>query len=202
VTVRPVVRQTFRLNDLLDMVLSVTGKDAARIQQILRSGTVVYHFYRYWWAGFEADEGDLRAALALFPDADPVRAFSPKQCAAAIFESSGEKPKALLELDRAAGSHRRLFHRKSFWDRLLEIAGGEHPAYQTYSYGQHADLYVLNLNEERLAEMAVAAERFAPGKLRASLHTIPRAARIVFVCPRPASPSPADSPLAAKPRAE
>jgi len=38
VTVRPIVKQTFRLDELLDMILSVTGKDAARIRQILHSG--------------------------------------------------------------------------------------------------------------------------------------------------------------------
>ena len=46
VTVRPIVRQTFRLDELLDMILSVAGKDAARVRQLLHSGTVVYHFYR------------------------------------------------------------------------------------------------------------------------------------------------------------
>ena len=46
VSFRPVVRQSFRPDQLLDMVLSVTGKDPARITQILRSGTVVFHFYR------------------------------------------------------------------------------------------------------------------------------------------------------------
>jgi len=44
VTVRPVVRQTFRLTELLDMILSVAGKDTARVRQLLHSGTVVYHF--------------------------------------------------------------------------------------------------------------------------------------------------------------
>src|SRR6266403_1714423 len=36
VTVRPVVRQTFRLAELADMVVSVTGKNAVRLQQIFR----------------------------------------------------------------------------------------------------------------------------------------------------------------------
>ena len=44
VTVRPLVRQTFRLDELLDMILSVAGKDVARVRQLLHSGTVVYHF--------------------------------------------------------------------------------------------------------------------------------------------------------------
>jgi hypothetical protein len=198
VTFRPVVRQTFRLDDLLDMVLSVTGKDAARIRQILRSGTVVYHFYRYWWAGFDADEGELRAALALFPEANAGRAFSREHCAMAVFESAGANPKPLLELDRAAGSERRLFHKESFWSRLLEIAGREHPAYDTYSYGQHADLYRLELNEARAAEIAAAAERLAPRNLRAALRILPGAARIVFVCSRPGGSRPAKTPTPEK----
>src|SRR3979490_3626748 len=95
VTVRPVVKQTFRLDELLDMVLSVTGKDAARIRQILHSGTVVYHFYRYWWAGFDATDAELSAALARFPDADPSRPFDAEKCTLAIFESAGAHSKHL-----------------------------------------------------------------------------------------------------------
>ncbi len=54
-SIRPVKRQNFRLRELIDMILRVTGKDLPRVQQILRSGTIVYHFYRYWWQGFDAD---------------------------------------------------------------------------------------------------------------------------------------------------
>src|SRR5580693_1732938 len=79
VTVRPLVRQTFRLDELLDMIVSVAGKDVTRIRQLLHSGTVVYHFYRYSWAGIDADETELAAALAKFPDADPSRPFAPGQ---------------------------------------------------------------------------------------------------------------------------
>jgi len=35
-SIRPVKRQTFRLRELVDMVLRVTGKDLPRVQQILR----------------------------------------------------------------------------------------------------------------------------------------------------------------------
>src|ERR1700738_2969947 len=99
VTVRPIVRQTFRLDELLDMILSVSGKDAARIRQILHSGTVVYHFFRYSWTGFDAHEAELSAALTRFPDADPARPFDASQCTVAIFETAGPHPKHLLELD-------------------------------------------------------------------------------------------------------
>jgi hypothetical protein len=185
VSVRPVVRQTFRLDELLDMVLSVTGKDVARIRQILRSGTVVYHFYRYWWLGFDADQAELSAALTAFPDADASRAFSSAACATAVFEGGGANPKPLLELDRAAGSQRRMFRGQSFWERLLEIADSEKPGYQSYSYTYRADLYRLELNGRNIAQIAHAANHLAPRNLRSALRVLPGAARIVFVCPRP-----------------
>jgi hypothetical protein len=185
ITVRPVVRQTFRLDELLDMVLSVTGRDVARIRQILRSGTVVYHFYRYWWSGFEADEAELSEALTVFPDADASRVFSSGICATAVFESGGANSKPLLELDRAAGSRRRMFRGRSFWGRLLEIAAGEKPGYQGYSYSYRADLYRIELNEQTVAQIAQAANRLAPRNLRSALRMLPGVAKIVFVCPRP-----------------
>jgi hypothetical protein len=185
VTVRPVVRQTFRLDELLDMVLSVAGKDVTRIRQLLHSGTVVYHFYRYSWAGFDASETELAAALAQFPEADPSRPFAAETCTRAIFESGGVNPQRLLELDRAAGSKRRLFRAKSFWQRLLEVAGTQKPAYETYSYGSRADIYCVALNPPLLIEIAGAANQMAPGSLRAALRALPGAARILFVCPRP-----------------
>ena len=186
VTVRPMVRQTFRLDELLDMILSVTGKDAARLGQILHSGTVVYHFYRYSWAGFDVDEAELSAALTRFPDADPARPFEADKCTLAVFESAGPHPKHLLELDRSAGLKRRIFRGHSFWERLAEIAHNEKPAYQTYSYAHRADLYRLDLNAQNILQITQAAERLAPGKLRSALRVLPTAERIVFVCPRQA----------------
>jgi hypothetical protein len=189
VTVRPLVRQTFRLDELLDMILSVAGKDAARIRQLLHTGTVVYHFYRYSWAGFDANETELAAALARFPDADPSRPFPPGQCILAIIESGGISPRPLMELDRATGSKRRIFRGQSFWERLLEIAAEENPAYQKYSYGRRADLYRLDLDGENISRIAEAANRLATGKLRSALQVLPGAASIVFVCPRPSGAS-------------
>ena len=184
VTVRPIVRQTFRLDELLDMILSVTGKDAARIRQILHSGTVVYHFYRYLWTGFDADEAELSAALTRFPDADPARPFQADKCTLAVFESAGAHPKHLLELDRTAGLKRRIFRGHSFWERLVEIVDDAKPAYQSYSYSHRADLYRFELNGQNILQIAQAAERLAPGNLRYALRVLPTAGRIIFVCPR------------------
>ena len=163
VTVRPLVRQTFlKLDELLDMILSVAGKDAARVRQLLHSGTVAsHHFYRYSWAGFDADETELAAALARFPDADPSRPFAASKCTNAVFDDAGANPRHLLDLDRESASKRRLFLGKSFWESLLKIAEEEKPAYQKYSYRRRADLYRLDLDAENAARIEDAANRLA-----------------------------------------
>ena len=79
-----------------------------------------------------------------------------------------------------------MFRGQSFWERLLEIATTEKPTYQNYSYGQRADLYRLDLNGENVLQIAQAAKRLAPGKLRSVLHVLPDASRILLVCPRSA----------------
>jgi hypothetical protein len=196
VTVRPLVRQTFRLDELLDMILSVAGKDLKRVRQLLHSGTVVYHFYRYSWTGLDANEAELAAALARFPDADPSRPFDAGQCTNAVFESGGLNPRHLLDLIRARASKRRIFRGQSFWTRLLEIAAEEKPAYQKYSYSRRADLYRLDLDGENVFLIEQAAEHLAPGNLRAELRALQGAACILFVCPRPSSSASQSSPSA------
>lgn len=183
-SVRPVVRQTFRLQELLDMVLSVTGKDPARVRQILRSGTLVFHFYRYWWQGFEADAQELSARLALFPDADPTRAFLPEDCTAVLLESGGHPPRHSFELACKTGSRKLLFRSRSFWDCLLDLARSQAPSYQEYSYLRHADLYQLAVSPEQVTALLRDAVRLAPRQLRSALRRLPETSRIIFVCPR------------------
>lgn len=184
VTVRPLVRQTFRLEELLDMILSVAGKDVGRIRQLLHSGTVVYHFYRYSWDGLDADEVELASALAKFPDADPLRPFDAGRCTNAVFDEAGANPRHLLDLNRESASKRRIFRRQSFWDYLLEIAAEERPSYQKYSYSRRADIYSIDLDGDISSRLEEAAERLATAKIRSALRVLPSVASILFVCPR------------------
>jgi hypothetical protein len=184
-SMRPLVRQTFRLAELVDMVVSVTGKDPARIQQILRSGTVVYHFYRYWWTGFDVEASQLAALLARFPDADPGRPFRADECTDALLETSGDPPRHSLEILRAEAAKKRLFRSRSFWDRLLELARAQAPKYRDYSYARRADAFVRELAPDEAAALAHDAQKLAPRALRAQLQSFPEAARVIFLCPRP-----------------
>jgi hypothetical protein len=183
VSFRPLVRQVFSLNELLDMVLSVTGKDPGRIRQILRSGTVVFHYYRYWWQGFEIAETEIAPLLASFPDPDPSREFRFEHCSVALIEDNAKPSRLLIEIERAAASRTSLFRRRSFWDVLAAAAAAKPVAYHGYSYARHADLYRLELSDEQRMALVAAAAR-APRNLRRELAVIERAARIVFVCPR------------------
>jgi hypothetical protein len=184
VTVRPLVRQTFSMDELLDMILSVAGKELTRVQQLLHSGTVVYHFYRYTWTGFDADEAELAAALAKFPDADPSRLFMPNLCTNAVFDGPGVNPRHLLDLVKDSASRRRIFRRESFWQRLMDIASEENLMYEKYSYSRHADLYRVFIDSENVLKISEAADQLAPRYLRTSLRVVNAAASIYFVCSR------------------
>ncbi|MGB6197931.1 MAG: hypothetical protein WBF35_00130, partial [Candidatus Acidiferrales bacterium] len=184
VSFRPVVRQTFSFHELLDMILSVTGKDIARVRQILRAGTVAFRSYRYWWTGFEPEDADLRAALAVFPDADPGRAFSANVCTLVILESGGVAAREIAEIDREAASARRWLQRGTVWQFLLEAASRLTPDYEGYSYARRADVYGRGLEPPEAAALAAQAERLAPRALRQSVRMLADARRLLLVCPR------------------
>jgi hypothetical protein len=184
VSIRPLVQQEFRGSELVDMVLSVTGKDPARIQQILRSGTIVFHSYRYWWQGFEADSQALAEVLAKYPDPDASRPFRADDCTEIILESSGSPPSHSIHLGREASSKKRLLRSRSFWDCLLDLARAGAPAYRDYSYALRGDVYELPLAKEQIAQLAADARRYATRALRPQLGVLPSMTRASFLCPR------------------
>ena len=191
-SVRPVVKQTFQLAELVDMILGVTGKDPARVQQILRTGTLVFNFYRYWWQGFDANATELAAELAKFPDADPSRPFRAEECSVALLVGKSFQPAHGhvtlpangIELSRADAGRKRLLRRKSLWDALMSIASDSAPSYLGYSYLRRADLYMTEISPDQAASLARAAEKLAPRSVRALTAQIAAAARILFLCPR------------------
>jgi len=191
-SVRPVVKQTFQLAELVDMILGVTGKDPARVQQILRTGTLVFNFYRYWWTGLDANATELAVELARFPDADPSRPFRAEECSVALLVGKNflpahghvTLPANGIELSRADAGRKRLLSRKTFWDALMVLPQDSVPAYLGYSYLRRADLYMVEISPDQAASLARAAEKLAPRSVRAHLEQISAAARILFLCPR------------------
>jgi hypothetical protein len=195
ISMRPLVRQTFRPAELVDMIVAVTGKDPQRVRLILRSGTIVFHSYRYWWQGFDAEPGKLAEFLARYPDANPARPFRPEDCTEAILESGAASssdpmlqssaPRHSLRLRREDAARKRLFRSRSLWDALMDLTCPRPPAYREYSYALRADIYILHPDAAQLAHLAREAARYSPRSLRPHLALLPSVSQVVFACPRP-----------------
>ncbi len=195
-SMRPLVRQTFRAPELVDMIVHVAGKDSTRVQQILRAGTIVFHSFRYWWPPFDPDPAALAELLAKYPDADPARPFRAADCAEVILESSGSPPRHSLSITKESIAKatnplqkiaRALRHRPTFWQQLMNFAeeAQPRPRYREYSYTRRADLYSIALTPKQIVHLAQEAAQHAPRPLRAEILEPPPISQIVFVCPRP-----------------
>src|SRR5262249_2044815 len=155
----PVVRQEMPLGDFLEVILGVTGKDAARIRDILRQGALVSGASRFRWEPMEATAEEIAPLLAAFPDARPERAFDPARCVRVALTGG----RSAIELTREAASRKGWFQRRSFWATVMEMASRLAPTYQQYSYADRADVYRLELAPE-----TVRALREQAGLLRYS----------------------------------
>jgi hypothetical protein len=184
VSMRPVVKQTFRLNELADMVVSVTGKDAARVQQIFRNGTVVYNGYRYWWDAISAELAEIKSLLRPFPGDDPAQPFHPEYAKSVLFEMGGGSQRNLVEILRSDASEKKLFGKNSPWDVLVQCAREHTSRYEKYSHARKADLYRITLPFENGQNLLAAMLGSAPRGLRHRWTNLRPPAVIVFVCPR------------------
>ena len=184
VTVRPVVKQTFRLAELADMVVSVTGKNVPRVQQIFRVGTVVYNGYRYWWDGFTSDDNEVAGLLSLFPDDDPARLFEPAEVSAVSLEIGGGAQRSLVGITRREASAKRLFQKRSPWEILLTAAKDLTLRYERYSRAERADVYRVHLSPEMAASLLKQLRDTSPRGLRKKLVLLLPPAAILFVLPR------------------
>jgi len=184
VTVRPVVKQTFRLAELADMVVSVTGKNIQRVQQILRAGTVVYNGYRYWWEGFASSENEVAGVLATFPDDDPSRLFNPAQVTVVALEIGGGAQRSLVGITRREASVKRLFQKRSPWEILFIAAKDAAPRYEKYSHADRADMYRVHLSSETAFWLLKQVLEASPRSLRKKMATLRPPAAILFFSPR------------------
>lgn len=184
VTVRPVVKQTFRLGELADMVVSVTGKSVARVQQIFRAGTVVYNGYRYWWQGFTANETEIAGLLSVFPDDDPALLFNPDRVTAVSLEIGGGTQRTLVVIEHSEACGRKLFHKKTPWEIVLGAAKKSNPRYEKYSHAERADVYRVQLSFELATVLLKQAAAASSRGLRKKLTALQPPAAILFFIPR------------------
>lgn len=138
ISLTPVVLQELPIRELIEHMLGVTGKDEARIRELLLRGTLVSGASRFRWAGWESDLEGIRTILETFPDPDPSRVFAAERCVRAVLRGGRQA----IEIPREAGMRKGLFRRESFWDLLMGVIGGGATAYAGYSYRDRADRYL------------------------------------------------------------
>lgn len=141
ISIAPVVRQEMSAAELIETIVPVTGKDAGRVREVLRQGTVVSGASRFRWAPIEALPEEVARALEAFPDPRPDRPFDASRCVHARLTGG----RAAIDLDREAASRRRWLSRRSFWQILMQTAAGLPFTYQNYSYSERADVYHCEL---------------------------------------------------------
>ncbi|HYM11975.1 MAG TPA: hypothetical protein VEU62_14655, partial [Bryobacterales bacterium] len=120
VSITAVVAQQMPAPDLVEHILRVTGKDAARIHDILQQGVVVSGASRLRWPPIDAALDEIARALEVFPDSLPGRPFDPSRCIRAALAGG----RSTIELTRDVASQKRFLHRRSFWLALMETAAG------------------------------------------------------------------------------
>lgn len=184
VSVRPVVKQVFRLNELADMVVSIAGKDPARVHQIFRSGTAVYNGYRYWWESIAAEPSEIAALLAPFPGDDPARPFAPSQATAAVLEIGGGTQRHVVEITRKEASAKKFLAKLTPWQVLLQNIASHPARYEKYSHARRADLFRVSLPYDGAQQLVAALLEAAPRTLRHRWSNLKPPATITFVIPR------------------
>src|SRR5581483_2529645 len=117
IALTPVVVQELPIRELVEHILGVTGKDEARIRDLLLRGTLVSGASRFRWAGWSMDELALRQLLATFPDAEPGRLFAAERCVRVMLRGGRQA----IEVRREAAERKGLFQRETFWGVLMEV---------------------------------------------------------------------------------
>jgi hypothetical protein len=166
------------------MVVSVVGKEPARVQQIFRTGTLLYNGYRYWWDGLAADIPEIAQLLVPFPDDDPSRPFAPSQASVVLLEIGGGTQRNVVEITAKDASEKKLFAKSSPWDVLMNFAAGAAPRYEKYSHARRADLFRLVLPHEQAQQLLASLLEAAPRALRHRWSALRPPAALTFVVPR------------------
>lgn len=153
ISITPVVVREMPVRELVEYMLGVTGKDEARIRELLLRGSLVSAASRFRWTGWDAGLGNLRELLATFPDPDPSRRFAATNCTRATLRG-GRQP---IEISREAGARKGLFQRESFWNALIKVIDAATPAYAGYSYRERCDRYLREFTLAELGQIRAAS---------------------------------------------
>jgi len=158
ISITRVVVQDLPLRDLVEHMLGITGKDEARVRDLLRRGTLVSGASRFRWSGWEAELDSVRELLATFPGDDPARPFQAERCVRAVLRGGRQA----IHIPREAGARKpplnKWLRKASFWDLLMAAAAEGAIQYLHYSYKDRADCYRVELTLAAAEKLRAACE--------------------------------------------
>ncbi len=167
ISLTPVVVQELPIRDLVEQVIALTGKDEARICELLHRGSLVSGASRFRWAGWQQDPESLRELLATFPDPDPTRPFAAAACLKVVLRGV----RSAIEIPREAVARKTLFQRETFWEQLMAVVGSGAIAYAGYSYRDRADRYTRAIAPPEMERIRAAADSVKYSTLRDQIRT-------------------------------
>src|SRR5438046_1734000 len=178
ISLTQVVVQDLAVRDLIEHILGVTGKDEARVIDLIRRGSIVTGASRFRWQGWEPDAETVREILATFPDAETGRVFAPANCIRAVLRGG---PRA-IELPREAASRKGIFQRACFWDALMKVTAASSPEYAGYSYRERCDRYLRVFSHAEIVEIRAAASAVQYSTLRDQIRETAFTGAELFAC--------------------
>jgi hypothetical protein len=137
ISMTPIVVRELAIDELLMYMLGYTGKNAARVSELLQRGVLVHGVSRFRWDGVTASEAEIEEVLNRLPGDEPQRPFDREKCTKIVLMGVNSQ----IELPKEAAEKRRFLRRRSFWDAVLESI--TQPVYQHFSYRERADCYRL-----------------------------------------------------------
>lgn len=167
ISITSVVSQDLPLRDLVEYMLGITGKNEARVRELLLRGTLVSGASRFRWVGWDADLDGLRELLGTFPSDDPARVFAAARCMRVVLRG-GRQP---IHIPREAGARKPLLRRESFWDVLMDLAAAGELQYLHYSYKDRADSYRFDMPLAATEKLRAASEAVKYSSLREQIRS-------------------------------
>jgi hypothetical protein len=167
ISITRVVVQDLPLRDLVEHMLGITGRNEARIRELLLRGTLVSGASRFRWTGWEADLDGLRELLATYPGDDPARPFASGRCVRAVLRGGRQA----IHIPREAGARKPLLRKASFWDVLMDLAAAGEIRYLHYSYKERADCYRLEMPLATAEKLRAASEVVKYSSLREQIRS-------------------------------
>jgi hypothetical protein len=167
ISITRVVVQDLPLRDLVEHMLGITGKNEARVRELLLRGTLVSGASRFRWTGWDAELDGLRELLATFPGDDPARPFAPARCMRAVLRGGRQA----IHIPREAAARKPLLRKTSFWDVLMDVAEAGEIRYLHYSYKDRADCYRLEMPLAAAGKLRAAADIVKYSSLREQIRS-------------------------------